>query len=181
MEFQNKTSWELEGRGYAYNEFWIPKRPQKKPQNTNSLGLQKGGLNHHGFLDFIKNTKKSRNETVDRELEGKAWRSLGTNVLYSIHCTVQYHDGAFKENRVDFSAVDNDIGRSLMIDVPNIEIHGNNCTREARLTDTGSGSLDGPDVLKIEAGNNGSQTSSPPGRTRLTSLLWSSGLTWMAA
>ena len=129
MEFQNKTSWELEGRGYAYNEFWIPKRPQKKPQNTNSLGLQKGGLNHHGFLDFIKNTKKSRNETVDRELEGKAWRSLGTNVLYSIHCTVQYHDGAFKGNRVDFSAVDNDIGRSLMIDVFNTEIHGNNCTR----------------------------------------------------
>ena len=81
------------------------------------------------FWIFIKNTKKSRNETVDRELEGKAWRSLDTNVLYSIHCTVQYHDGAFKENRVDFSAVDNDIGRSLMIDVSNIEIHGNNCTR----------------------------------------------------
>ena len=129
VEFQNRTSWKLEGRGDAYNECWIPKRPQKKPQNTNNLGLQKGGLNHHGFLDFLKNTKKSRNETVDRELEGKAWRSLGTNVLYSIHCTVQYHDGAFKGNRVDFSAVDNDIGRSLMIDVFNTEIHGNNCTR----------------------------------------------------
>ena len=94
VEFQNKTSWELEGRGYAYNEFWIPKRPQKKPQNTNSLGLQKGGLNNHRFLDFIKNTKKSRNETVDRELEGKAWRDLGANVLYNIYCTVQYTDGS---------------------------------------------------------------------------------------
>ena len=129
VEFQNKTSWELEGGGYAYNEFWIPKRHQKKPQNTNRLGLQKGGLNHHRFLDFIKNAKRSRNKTVDRELEGKAWSDLAANVLYSIYCTVQYHDGAFKGNRVDFFAVDNDTGRSLMIDVSNTEIHGNNCTR----------------------------------------------------
>ena len=141
VEFQNKTSWELEGGGYDYNEFWIPKRPQKKPQNTNSLGLQKGGLNNHRFLDFIKNTKRSRNETVDRELEGKAWRDLGANVLYSIYCTVQYTDGAIKRNRIGFSAVvievgtgnhdskarfaDTDIEGSLMIYV--LKIHGNNC------------------------------------------------------
>ena len=141
MEFQNKTSWELEGGGYDSNEFWIPKRHQKKPQNTNSLGLQKSGLNNHRFLDFIKNTKRSRNETVDRELEGKAWRDLGANVLYSIYCTVQYTDGAIKRNRIGFSAVvievgtgnhdskarfaDTDIEGSLMIYV--LKIHGNNC------------------------------------------------------
>ena len=102
---------------------------RRNPKTQIVWGYKRGDLNHHGFLDFLKNTKKSRNETVDRELEGKAWRSLGTNVLYSIHCTVQYHDGAFKGNRVDFSAVDNDIGRSLMIDVFDTEIHGNNCTR----------------------------------------------------
>ena len=75
---------------YAYNEFWIPKRQQKKPQNTNSLGLQKGGLNDHRFLDFIKNAKRSRNETVDRELEGKAWRDLADQciVQYLLYCTV---------------------------------------------------------------------------------------------
>ena len=129
MEFQNKTSWELKGGGYNSNEFWIPKRHQKELQNTTSLGLQKVGLDNPRFLDLTKNKKRSENETMDGELEGKAWRDQGANVLYSIHCTVQYHDGAFKGNRVDFSAVDKDIGRSLMIDVFNTEIHGNNCTR----------------------------------------------------
>ena len=129
VEFQNKTSWELKGGGYNSNEFWIPKRHQKELQNTTSLGLQKVGRDNPRFLDLTKNKKRSENETMDGELEGKAWRDQGANVLYSIHCTVQYHDGAFKGNRVDFSAVDNDIGRSLMIDVFNTEIHGNNCTR----------------------------------------------------
>ena len=129
MEFQNKTSWELGGEGYNSNEFWSHKKLQKKPQKTNRLGLQEGCLDNHGFLDFIKNTKKSRNETVDRELEGKAWRSLDTNVLYSIHCTVQYHDEAFKGSRIGFPAVmievdygqarfaDTDIEESLTMDM----------------------------------------------------------------
>ena len=80
-------------------------------------------------MDFLKNTKKSRNETVDRELERKAWRSLDTNVLYSIHCTVQYHDEAFKGSRIGFPAVmievdygqarfaDTDIEESLTMDM----------------------------------------------------------------
>ena len=56
-------------RFWISNEFWKHKKFQKKPQNTNRLGLQKRDLNHHRFLDFLKNTKKSRNETVDRELK----------------------------------------------------------------------------------------------------------------
>ena len=136
---------ELEGGGHDYHEFWIPKRNQKKLQNTSSWELQKGGLSNHRLLDLIKNKKRSENETIDKELKGKAWRPSETNVLYSIHCTVQYHDGAIKQDRVDFSAVvikvntgdhdskdrfvDTDIERSLMIDVLKIEIHGNNCMR----------------------------------------------------
>ena len=100
-------------------------------------------MNNHRFLDLIKNTKRSKNETIDRELEGKAWRDLGANVLYSIYCAVQYNDGAVKRNRIGFSAVvievgtgdhdskarfaDTDIEESLMIYVLKIEIHGNNC------------------------------------------------------
>ena len=93
----------------------------------------------------MKNKKRSENKTIDKELERKAWRNPETNVLYSIHCTVQYHDGAIKKDRVDFSAVvikvntgdhdskdrfvDTDIEGSLMIDVLKIEIHGNNGMR----------------------------------------------------
>ena len=82
---------------------------------------------------------------VDRELEGKAWGDLETNVLYSIYCTIQYTDRAIKRTRIGVSAVvikvgtgnhdsqarftDTDIEESLMIDVFNTEIHGNNCTR----------------------------------------------------
>ena len=144
-ELQNQTSLELEEGGRDYHGFWIPKRNQKELQNQNSLELKKGGLSNHRLLDLIKNKKRSENETIDRELKGKAWRSPETNVLYSIHCTVQYHDGAVKENRVDFSAVvikantgdhdskdrfaDTDIERSLMVDVLKIEIHDNNCMR----------------------------------------------------
>ena len=96
-------------------------------------------------MDFIKNTKRSRNKTVDRELKGKAWGVLETNVLYSIYCTVQYTDRAIKRTRIGVSAVvikvgtdnhdsqarftDTDIEESLMIDVFNTEIHDNNRTR----------------------------------------------------
>ena len=37
VEFQNKTSWELEGRGYNSNEFWIPRKHQEL-RNTTGLG-----------------------------------------------------------------------------------------------------------------------------------------------
>ena len=137
LGLQNKTSWELEGEGYNSNEFWIHKKLQKKPQNTNSLGLEKGGLNHHRFLDFIKNTKRSRNGTVD--LKGKAWRDLETNVLYSIYCTIQYTDEATTRSRIGFPAVvievdtsnhyskarfaDTDIEGSLMMDMFYTEIY----------------------------------------------------------
>ena len=137
LGLQNKTSWELEGQGYNSNEFWIHKRLQKKPQNTNSLGLEKGGQNHPRFLDFMKNTKRSGNGTVD--LEGKVWRGLETNVLYSIYCTVQYPDEATTRSRIGFPAVvikvdtsnhyskarfaDTDIEGSLMMDMFYTEIY----------------------------------------------------------
>ena len=208
LGLQNKTSWELEGEGYNSNEFWIHKKLQKKPQNTNRLGLQEGCLDNHRFLDFIKNTKKSRNETVDRELEGKAWRSLGTNVLYSIHCTVQYHDEAFKGSRIGFPAVvievdtsnhyskarfaDTDIEGSLMMDMFYTEIYEKQIIiQESELTSllwpSGLTSTAGSGNIVIqEAGLSTSsgprtRTSSPPGMTRQTSLRWSSGPTWVAA
>ena len=95
---------ELEGGGRSDQRFWIIKGNQEELQNQTSLELEGGGRDYHRLLDLIKNKKRSENEMI-RGLEGKAWRSLETNVLYSIHCTVQYHDGAVKENRVDFSAV----------------------------------------------------------------------------
>ena len=33
VEFQNKTSWELEGEGYNSNEFWIPRKHQETPKH----------------------------------------------------------------------------------------------------------------------------------------------------
>ena len=86
VEFQNKTSWELKGKGYKSNEFWIHKKFQKKPQNTNRLGLQEGCLNHHGFLDFLKNTKKSSRQRARRKgLEKPGHQCI---VQYPLYCTV---------------------------------------------------------------------------------------------
>ena len=120
-----------------------------------------------------------------RELKESAWRSPETNVLYSIHCTVQYHDGAVKKNRVDFSAVvikvntgdhdskdrfaDTDIEREsdgwrAQDRDPRQQLHENKLH-------TGS------EILFQHART---RARSPPRRTRLTSLLWSSRLTLMA-
>ena len=143
LGLQNKPSWELEGEGHNSNEFWIHKQLQKKPQNTNGLVLQEGCLSDHCFSqDYVKvheskskpRSKGSRHQkTEDLGVTwfhlpssqlvytfpvprskiaaiAKIWRtyctgSLDTNVLYSIHYTVQYQDEAFKGSRSGFPAV----------------------------------------------------------------------------
>ena len=82
-------------------------------------------------------------ETSLRELEGRAWRTPEPNVMYSVHCTVQYHAGAIDEDRAGFPAVtteantgnseredklaDTDIEKNLMADVLKTKVHNRNC------------------------------------------------------
>ena len=137
---------ELEEGGRSDHRFFILKRNQKELQNQTSMELEKGPKDPWIHIDFTSPWKFKmvlKKGTTLRELKGSAWRSPEPNVLYRIYCTVQYHAGAVKEDKADFSTVvieanagdnesedkfaDTDTEKNLMVDVLKIEIHDNNC------------------------------------------------------
>ena len=85
----------------------------------------------------MKNRKDPKNKTISVELKGRTWRTPEPNVMYSVHCTVQYHAGAINEDRAGFPAV-------------TTEMNTGNSEREDKLIDTGTEKNLMADVLKTK-------------------------------
>ena len=83
------------------------------------------------------------NETSLRELEGRAWRAPEPNVMYSVHCTVQYHAGAIDEDRGDRIA-------GLPCPAVTTEVNTGNSEMEDKVIDTGTDKNQMADVLKTK-------------------------------
>ena len=127
--------------------FFILIKNRKDPKNkTISVELEKGSEGPWTHIDFISTWKLKmvlENETSLRELKGKAWRTPEPNVMYNVHCTVQYHAGAIDEDRAGFPAVttemntgnseredkliDNGTEKNLMADMLKTKVYDRNC------------------------------------------------------
>ena len=115
---------------------------QKEPRNQTIVEeLEKGPEGPWTHIDFMSTWKLKmvlENEKSLRELEGRAWRAPEPNVMYSVHCTVQYHAGAIDEDSaVGFPAV-------------TTEVNAGNNKMEDQLTDTGTDKNLMADVLKTK-------------------------------
>ena len=89
----------------------------------------------------------SKDETSLRELEGRAWSAPEPNVMYSVHCTVQYHAGAIDEDR------DNDEkDRPSCAGCPAVasKVDAGKNEMEDRVIDTGTDKNQMADVLKTK-------------------------------
>ena len=132
---------ELEKSGRSGPRFFILMKNQKEPKNQTIVEeLEKGPEGPWTHIDFMSTWKLKmvlENETSLRELEGRAWRAPEPNVMYSVHCTVQYHAGAIDGDRAGFPAV-------------TTEVNTGNSEREDKLTDTGTDKNLMADVLKTK-------------------------------
>ena len=114
---------------------------QKIPKNkTISVELEEGP---EGPWTHIDSKWSQEMKWLSEELKGRAWRTPEPNVMYSVHCTVQYHAGAINEDRAGFPAVttevntgnneredkfaDTDTEKNLMADVLKTKVYDRNC------------------------------------------------------
>ena len=136
---------ELEKGGRSDPRFLSLMKSQTEPQNQTSVELEKGPKGPWTHIDFMSlwNLKMVLKNETARELKGGTWRTPELNVMYSVHCTVQYHAGAINEDKAGFSTViteanagdnesedkfaDTDTEKNLMADVLKTKVHDRNC------------------------------------------------------
>ena len=109
------------------------------------MELEKGAKGPWTHIDFMSpwNLKMDLKNETARELKEGTWRTPELNVMYSTHCTVQYHAGAINEDKAGFSTMTTEVNagnnesedkfantdteKNLMVDVLKTEIYDKNC------------------------------------------------------
>ena len=96
------TQKELEKSVHSGPRFLILLKNQKGPKNKTIVEeLEKrtqSPLHPYRLYVHMENQNGSKDETSLKELEGRALGAPEPNVMYSVHCTVQYYAGAIDED-----------------------------------------------------------------------------------
>ena len=145
---------ELEKSGRSGPRFLILMKNQKGPKNQTIVEeLEKrtrGPLNPYRLYVHMEIQNGSKDETSLRELEGRAWSAPEPNVMYRVHCTVQYHAGAIDEDTDDDERPEKDLPSCAGFPAVTSKVDAGKNEMENRDTDAGTDKNQMADVLKTK-------------------------------